>query len=252
MDLGLKGKNAIVTGGSRGIGRKIAEQLADEGCSVAVCARNQQGVNETVQALDGRGVKALGAAVDVADGPTLRAWVSKVASKLGGLDVFVANVSAMAIIPDQDSWKRSLDIDIMGTVNGIDAATPHLIESDHGAIVVVGTVASIEVSGVSPYAAVKAALLAYVKGLANSLAPKGVRANTVSPGSVYFKGGVWEMTEKNMPEIYEATLKRHKMGRMASPEDVANAVVFLASPKAAFITGTNVIVDGAFTNRVQY
>lgn len=252
MDLGLSGMKALVTGGSRGIGRCIAETLADEGCSVGICARNEDGVKEAVEALKAKGVDATGSSVDVSDGEALKAWVKSATDDLGGLNIYVSNVSAMAIMPDENSWRTSLDIDIMGTILGIEAATPRLIESGKGAIIVIGTIASVEVGGVSPYAAVKAALLPYVKGLANSLASKGVRANTVSPGSVFFEGGVWDMIKKNMPERYEGTLKRNKLGRMASPRDVANAVVFLASPAAEFITGTNLIVDGALTNRVQF
>ena len=252
MDLGLSGMKALVTGGSRGIGRCIAETLADEGCSVGICARNADGVKEAVEALKAKGVDATGSVVDVSDGEALKAWVKSAADDLGGLNIYVSNVSAMAIMPDEASWRTSLEIDIMGTVLGIEAATPRLTESGKGAIVVIGTIASVEVGGVSPYAAVKAALLPYVKGLANSLASKGVRANTVSPGSVFFEGGVWDMIKKNMPERYEGTLKRNKLGRMAAPQDVANAVAFLASPAASFITGTNVIVDGALSNRVQF
>lgn len=252
MDLELKGMKALVTGGSRGIGRCIAETLAAEGCDVGICARNADPVNETVEALKGIGVNATGAAVDVTDADAIKEWVTSAADELGGLDIFVSNVSAMAIMPDESSWRTSIEVDIMGTVHAIDAATPKLIESGKASIVVIGTVASIEVGGPSPYASVKAALLPYVKGLANKLASKGVRANTVSPGSVFFEGGVWDMVKQGMPERYEATLKRNKLGRMASPQDVANAVTFLASPAASFITGTNLMVDGALTNRVQY
>ena len=252
MDLGLKGKKALVTGGTRGIGRCIAETLADEGCDVAICARTEDAIAEAVEALKGRGVNAYGSRADVSDADSLKAWVGAAAEALGGIDIYVSNVSAMGVTPDEQSWRTSVEVDIIGTVTGIDAATPKLIESGEGAIVVVGTVASVDVGGVSPYSAVKAALLPYVKGLANGLAKKGVRANTVSPGSVYFEGGVWDMIKKNMPERYEATLKRNKLGRMASPRDVANAVTFLASPAASFITGTNLMVDGAITNRVQF
>ena len=252
MDLGLKGMKALVTGGSKGIGKCIAETLADEGCDVGICARNEGPLNDVVEGLKAKGVNATGSAVDVTDTDALKGWVSSAGDALGGIDIYVSNVSAMAIMPDENSWRTSLEVDIMGTVLGVEAATPKLIESGKGAIVVIGTVASIEVAGPSPYASVKAALLPYVKGLANGLAKKGVRANTVSPGSVYFEGGVWDMIKQNMPERYEGTLKRNKLGRMASPEDVANAVTFLASPAASFITGTTVIVDGALTNRVQY
>ncbi len=139
MDLGLKGKKAIVTGGTRGIGRAIADLLADEGCDIALCARGEAGVEEAVAALAGKGVKAKGGAVDVADTKALRAWVAEAAERLGGLDVFVANVSALAQAMDEDSWRRSLDIDVMGTVAGVEAAIPFLEKSPAGAIVVIGT-----------------------------------------------------------------------------------------------------------------
>ena len=253
MDLDLKGKNAIVTGGTRGIGRAIAELLAAEGCNIALCARHEAAVDETVIALASRGVKSWGGRVDIADLEGLRRWVARAAEVLGGLDVFIANVSALAQSMDDESWRRSLEIDIMGTVAGVEAAIPRLEQSKAGAIVVVGTTGAIEIAGPPrPYASAKAALLPYVKALARNLAPKNIRANMVSPGNVYFKGGVWNILEQNNPAQFKTMLERNPMGRMGTPAEVANAVVFLASPRASFITGTNLIVDGALTQRVQF
>ncbi len=183
----------------------------------------------------------------------MRAWVAEAAEQLGGLDLFIANVSALAQAMDEESWRRSLDIDVMGTVAGVEAAIPFLEKSSAGAIVVIGTTGAIEIAGAPrPYASAKAALVPYVKALARNLAAKGVRANMVSPGNVYFKGGVWNTVEQNSPDVFRTMLSRNPMGRMGTPEEVANAVVFLASPRASFITGTNLIIDGALTQRVQF
>jgi len=253
MDLGLRGKKAIVTGGTRGIGRAIAELLAGEGCNLALCARSRAGVDDALAALARKGVKAYGGVVDVADTKALRAWVAEAADKLGGLDAFIANVSALAQTMDEEAWHRSLDIDVMGTVAGVEAAIPYLEKSTAGAIVVIGTTGAIEIAGPPrPYASVKAALAPYVKAVARNLAGKGVRANMVSPGNVYFKGGVWNAVEENNPELFDTMMSRNPMGRMGTPEEVANAVVFLASPRASFVSGTNLIVDGALTQRVQF
>ena len=253
MDLELKGKNAIITGGTRGIGRAIVGLLAAEGCNVALCARHEAAVDETVAALANRGVRSCGGRVDVADTQGLRDWIAKAAETLGGLDIFVANVSALAQSMDDESWRRSLEIDILATVAGVEAAIPLLQQSKAGAIVVIGTTGAMEIAGPPrPYASAKAALVPYVKALARNLAAKNIRANMVSPGNVYFKGGVWNILEQSNPALFETMLERNPMRRMGTPEEVANAVVFLASPRASFITGTNLIIDGALTQRVQF
>jgi 3-oxoacyl-[acyl-carrier protein] reductase len=253
MDLGLKGKKAIVTGGTRGIGRAIANLLVEEGCDVAICARNRGPIDEAVGEFERSGVRAFGGALDVADIAALQRWVGEAAASLGGLDVFIANVSALAQGMDQDAWCKGFQIDVMATVFGIEAALPILEKSQTGSIVVVGSTAMAEVYGPTrSYAAVKATLLPYVKGLARNLAAKNIRANVVSPGNVYFKGGVWNIAEQRNPEYFQSMIARNPTGRMGTPEEVANAVVFLASPRASFITGTNLIIDGALTQRVQF
>jgi 3-oxoacyl-[acyl-carrier protein] reductase len=253
MDLGLRGKRAIVTGGTRGIGLAIAKLLAAEGCDIAICARNRAAVDETVAGLARSGVRAFGGSVDVSNTAALRQWIGEAAAALGGLDIFVANVSAIAQGMDEEAWRRGFEIDVLGTVFGCEAALPLLEQSETGAIVVVGSTAMAEIQGPTrSYAAVKAALLPYVKGLARNLAGKNIRANIVSPGNVFFTGGVWDNVRINHPDTFATMVGRNPMGRMGTPEEVANAVVFLASPRASFITGTNLIIDGALTQRVQY
>ncbi len=255
MDLGLKGKKAIVTGGTRGIGRAIANLLTDEGCDIGICARTATQVEEAIAAFKAKGANAFGSVVDVADGVQLANFIKSTTEALGGLDIFISNVSALGIGNDEAWWKKSFEIDVLGMVCGCEAAVPFLEKSGAGAIVVVGSIAAVEAGGLGPrraYSSVKAAILPYIKSLARDLAGKNVRANVVSPGTIYFKGGVWNMAEQNMPDRYRQALSRNPMGRMGTPEEVANAVVFLASPCASFISGTNLICDGCFTQRVQF
>lgn len=253
MDLGLKGLKAVITGGTKGIGRAIADTLAAEGCHVGLCARNADEVKQAVAALEAKGVKATGAAVDVADGAALKAWVADAASALGGLDIIVANVSALAVGKDDAAWQRCFEVDMMGTVRAIDAAMPFLEKSNHGAILVVSSVSGIEIDfAAGSYGAMKAALINYASGLSTQLAPKGIRANTISPGNTYFEGGIWQQIERNMPDLFKASLALNPTGRMASAQEIANGAAFLVSPAASFVTGANLVVDGALTKRVQY
>ena len=252
MNLGLKGLKALVTGGTKGIGRAIAETLAAEGCDVAICARNAEEVAATVAALAATGVTATGAAVDVSDGPALKSWVAEAAAALGGLDIIVANVSALAISNDEEGWAKGFSTDMMGTVRLVDAAMPFLLKSKAGAIVTISSVSGREIDfAAGPYGVFKAAIVHYTQGLANQLAAQGIRANTVSPGNTYFEGGVWNQIKDGNPALYKLALELNPTGRMGTPQEMANAAVFLASPAASFITGTNLVVDGALTRGVQ-
>jgi 3-oxoacyl-[acyl-carrier protein] reductase len=253
MDLGLKGARVLVTGSTKGIGRAIAETFAAEGANVGICARNQADVDRTVAALKAKGVSAFGGSVDVADGAALKAWVSDMAAKLGGVDAVVSNVSALAIGQDEESWQKEFSTDMMGTVRLVNAAMPYLEKSAAAAIVTISSVSGREVDFASgPYGTFKAAIIHYTQGLANQLAAKGIRANSVSPGNTYFEGGVWNMIKDNNPELYKTALALNPTGRMGTPQEMANAAVFLASPAASFITGTNLVVDGALTRGVQF
>jgi NAD(P)-dependent dehydrogenase (short-subunit alcohol dehydrogenase family) len=258
MDLGLKGRNAAVTGATRGIGRAIAEHLAAEGCNVAICARDRAAVEAAVAVLRAKGVRATGQALDVGDGGALASWIAAAGAELGGLDILVSNVSAMGGLAGDEGWRRYFEVDVMGAVHAVEAARPLLERSDAAAIVAIASIAAIEVGhDVFPdgflqgYGAVKAALTNYVAEIARTLGPFGIRANTVSPGPIYFPGGVWHRREQEGNPMYARALAHARLGRLGRPEDVARAVVFLASPAAGHISGANLVVDGAFTRRVN-
>lgn len=252
MDLGLRGLRALVTGGTRGIGRACADILAAEGADVAICARNAGEVEQTCRALAAAGARTHGEAVDVADRAALESWVQHSAEALGGIDIVVANVSALASAKSEEAWRQGLEIDILHTTRTVEAAMPWLERSDAASITIVSSVSGREASSASAYGAVKAALIHYAKGLAVELAPRGIRVNAVSPGTTYFEGGVWHKAELNAPERFKAALERNPMGRMGRPEEIARGVVFLASPASSFTTGANLVIDGALTRGVQY
>ena len=252
MDLGLKGLRALVSGGTKGIGRAVAGLLANEGASVAICARDEGEVKATAADLQAGDVSVYGQALDVSDGPSLKSWVESAAGSLDGLDIVVANVSALAINNDEESWLQGFEVDMMHSVRMVEAAMPWLEKSTAASIVTVSSVSGREIDfAAGPYGAFKAALLHYTQGLANQLAVKGIRANSVSPGNTYFDGGVWQQIEQGDPDFFAQALALNPTGRMANPEEIARAVVFLASPAASFIMGTNLVVDGALTRGVQ-
>ena len=253
MDLQLKGRKALVTGGTRGIGRAIVDTLAAEGAEVAFCARNADEIQATTDTLKASGARGFGTVLDIADGAALKAWVAQAAHTMGGIDIVVANVSALSISSDDASWKQCFDVDMMGTVRLVDAAMPHLEQSKHASVITISSVSGREIDFASgPYGAFKAAIIHYTQGLAFHLAGKGIRANSVSPGNTYFPGGVWEKIEQGNPALFKQSLELNPTGRMATPQEIANAVVFLSSPVASFITGTNLVVDGALTRGVQF
>ena len=252
MDLGLDGYKALVTAATRGIGLAIAQTLADQGCDLAICARGEEGLETSRKDLEGRGAKVFTKAFDVSDGDALEAFIREAGEELGGLDVFVSNASAGGG-PGLKGWQPAFDIDVMGAVRGIHAATPLLAESEAGSVVLIGSTAAVEYLGIPQgYSAMKAALVTHANDMSQALAPQGIRVNVVSPGPIYFEGGNWEMIKQAMPQMYESALAQCAIGRMGTPEEVARAVVFLASPAASLITGANLVADGGFTKRSPF
>ena len=250
MDLQLQDRKVLITGGTRGIGRAIVEAFLREGAQVAFCARNQDGIDKAMQEL---GEKAFGQALDITDTQALQAWVKAAAEKMDGIDIVVPNVSALASGPDLSAWRQAFDTDLLGTVTLVDAALPWLRKSFAGSVVIISSVSGREVDMFAePYGVLKAALIHYGKSLSRRLAGEGIRVNVVSPGNVYFADGVWGQMEREQPERFAQCLALNPMGRMARPDEVANATIFLASAAASFTTGTSLLVDGGLTQGVQY
>jgi 3-oxoacyl-[acyl-carrier protein] reductase len=251
MDLQLNGTRVLVTGGTRGIGRAVVEAFLDEGAVVGFCARNSKEVAATQKSLSERG-KVTGSTVDVADAAALAAWVDQSADTFGGLDAVVANVSALAIPDTDENWELSLNVDVMHTVRLVKAAMPHLEKSQAASIIAISSVSGRESDFASgPYGTAKTAIIGYIHGLAMQLAPQGIRANTVSPGNTYFAGGVWESIENGDPDFFATAVGLNPTGHMGTPQEIAAPVVFLASPVASRISGTNLVVDGALTRGIQ-
>lgn len=275
MDLGLKGKKVIVSAATRGIGRKVVEQFLDEGAIVSFCGRRARsdqdnpsdasvfanplhgdGVEDAVEVLSARG-QVHGTVVDCGYFDQVTAWVEKAAEDMGGIDIVVSNASALGGIPrSRQGWDINYNVDVMSAVAMFDAALPHLKASGNGAFVQMSTITAIEnhafgESGLS-YGALKAALINYTHQLAIDYAKDGIRANCVCPGPVYIADGSWGFLEKEMPEYFEANRTRHPSGRFGRPEEIADAVLFLASERASWITGVNLTVDGGFTRNVKY
>lgn len=245
MNIDFGGKRVVVCGGSRGIGRAIALAFAGCGASVSVCARGLQALEAVRSELEACGVVAHVAACDLANAADIDAYIPAAAAALGGIDVLINNASGFGVGNDETAWKVGFDVDLMATVRASSAAEPFLLAAGAGAIVNVSSISGFRASARTPaYAAVKAAVIQYTASQAALLARKGVRVNCVAPGSIEFPGGLWEQRKTSAPQLYEAILRSLPAGRLGTPEEVANAVVFLASPLANWITGQTLCVDG--------
>ncbi len=245
MDLGLKDKVAIVTGGSRGIGKSIALTLAAEGCNVAICARGEEGLREAEAELKGAGIKVHAGVVDVSQPGEVEAFVDEVVATLGRVDVLVNNAGGSRPGDDDETWRAAIDVNLMSAVRASRAAVEHMKASGGGSIINITSIFGRESGGSPTYNAAKAAMTSHAKQLALQLAPMGIRVNSVSPGSIEFPGGSWGRRVQQDPEGMAAFVKQNiPSGRFGTVEEVANAVVFLCSPAASWVAGASLNVDG--------
>ena len=253
MDLQLKGKTALITGGSKGIGLEIALTLAAEGCNIGLCARHKNEVEAAAAKVAEKGVKVVGEVVDITDDKSLEAWFAKCADQLGGIDIFVANASAGGADVSENGWRQNFETDVLATWRAVNGLLPYLEKSSAPSIVMISSTAALEkFAGAVPFGAMKAAMLNYAGNLAHDLAPKGIRVNSVSPGPVFIEGGAWDQIKAAMPEVYESVLAAIPIGRMGTAADVATQVALLASPLSGYTTGANIVIDGCYTQRLNY
>lgn len=253
MDLGLKGRKAILIGANASVGRHTAEILAQEGCDIALCGRTQDKVDRVVDTVRGMGVNAFGKAVDATDAQALPAFIDEAAQALGGCDIFISFVSANPGVDSDEGWQTVLGADILPLSRGVRAALPHLQKSDAGSIVTISSTGAVEeFMGPQPYNALKAAVINYSHALAQKHAPEGIRVNCMVPGPIYTEDGPWAYIKANMTDFHDGILKQIPMGRMCSGEEIGKAIAFVASPACRFMTGASVVVDGGLTKRVQF
>ena len=255
MELGLKNKRAIVTGASRGIGRAIAEALAAEGCHVAICARGEEGVSAAVDALRASGVQAYGEALDVRDSAAVQRWYDSSVEALGGMDIVISNVATQSGNQGEQMWLDSFESDLLQHVRLIEMALPELKKSDCGSVVAIASIASVLTRvppGEKAYGPMKAALITMLGQLASTYGPEGIRFNSVSPGPIDFPGGFWDKVKQHDDALYKRAAGLSVLGRLGTPEEIAKAVTYLSSPAAAYITGTNLRIDGGTVKAVNF
>jgi 3-oxoacyl-[acyl-carrier protein] reductase len=251
MDLELTGRRALITGATRGIGRAIAERLAAEGCALAICARDEDELARAADELRGRGVTVHTGAVDVTDAPALERFVAEAGEALGGLDLLVANAGGAAgearvEDTDAEAWRVTLELNVVHAAVAARAATPLMRAAGGGAMVFIASISGLRPQPRAQYAAAKAAEIHLAASLGRELGPGGIRVNAVSPGSIVFPGGGWDQRRASDPEAFEAWVRAEfPLGRLGTVEEVADVTCFLLSPRASWISGTNVVVDGA-------
>lgn len=250
MDLGLRNKVAMITGASRGLGRAMAEALGAEGARLAICARGAEALAKAASELRADGYEVDSEAIDVADPAAAERWVQGVAKRVGGVDILVNNAGGarMGALADLDeaAWQAAFQLNFFSAVRLARMCVPHIERRGGGSIINISSIYGREAGGPLTYNSSKAAMISFTKMLSRELAPKGIRVNTVAPGSILYPGGNWEKAFKANPG-FEKDFISHEFpaGRLGRPEEVAYAVVCLASPRASWITGACLPVDGA-------
>lgn len=249
MDLGLKGKVAMVTGASRGIGRAIALGLAAEGCRLSVCARGQEGMDQVAKEIQQRGGEALALAVDVTNEHDARRWVEETQKRFGQVDILINNVGGSRpggnLTASSEDWKNGFALNFFSTLDLCRLVVPLMSTRKSGCVINIASIYGREWGGPMTYNAAKAAMISLSKEMARELAPQGIRVNSVAPGSILFPGGSWEKRQKENPDGIAAFIKAElPFGRFGKPEEVADVVVFLASDRAHWVSGACLNVDG--------
>jgi len=244
MNLNLKGKNAIITGGSKGIGRSIALNLAEEGTNVAICARCEEALKKTEKELLDKGVKVIALTCNVGNSEELHSFLNHVKDQFGTVDILVNNVSALSLGDDFSDWETSINVDLLGSVNATRKVIPWMLEAGSGNILFISSGSGLEAGSPPAYAAAKAAIISYSKTMAIQLAPKNIRVNTIAPGSVEFPDGLWELTKTQNPPLYNWALSSIPSGRLGTPDEIGKVATFIVSPCASWVVGTCLAVDG--------
>ena len=246
MNLDLENRNCIVMGGSRGIGRAIALGLAAEGANVAICARNERPLKEAETAILEKDVATYAGVCDVGDTTALANFLDDARKALGSVDVLIHNASALAVGPELSDWEDSLRVDLMAAVHACDQVIPWMAEAGGGSILLVSSISGLEADPAPDfgYTAAKAALIAHAKKLGVMYAGQNIRANALAPGSTEFPGGIWANVKEHQPEMYEMVRSSIPWGRLGTAEEIADVAVFLVSPRAGWITGECISVDG--------
>ena len=252
MDLQLKDRVAIVTGSSRGLGLASAKALVEQECLVTICGRTQDTLDRARDRLAdvaGRGDRVLAVHADLTRLEGVQTVVDRTVATFGGIDVLVNNVGlargAGLLETSDDEWQEAIDNTLMPAVRASRLAVPHMQRRGGGSIVIIASIFARETGGRMTYGAVKAAEIGLAKSLALQLAPSNIRVNCVSPGSILFEGGSWWKRQQADPAAIADFVKRElPFGRFGRPEEVGDVVAFLASPRASWISGTSVVVDG--------